>query len=69
MAEPTNVNGAITDPVPWANVKVLTDSPTMLLSVYIRRFLNLWVYLYAAASMATNEELESDASENLVDIL
>ncbi|MDE5119344.1 MAG: hypothetical protein O4965_03935 [Trichodesmium sp. St19_bin1] len=41
MAEPTNVNGAITDPVPWANVKVLTDSPTMLLSVYIRRFLNL----------------------------
>lgn len=30
MAEPTNVNGAITDLVAWANVKVLTDSPTML---------------------------------------
>ena len=32
MAEPTNVNGAITDDVTQANVKVLADSPAMALS-------------------------------------
>ena len=32
MAEPKNVNGAITDAVTQANVKVLADSPAMSLS-------------------------------------
>ena len=99
MAEPTNVNGAITDAVTQANVKVLADSPAMSLSnLYqtVSQSLSLSVQnavtmqqqsnivhqvtttqgvnlLYtvgtAATAMATEETLQSDTSENLVNML
>ena len=99
MAEPTNVNGAITDAVTQANVKVLADSPAMSLSnLYqtVSQSLSLSVQnavtmqqqsnivhqatttqgvnlLYtvgtAATVMATDETLQSDTSENLVNLL
>ena len=99
MAEPTNVNGAITDAVTQANVKVLADSPAMSLSnLYqtVSQSLSLSVQnavtmqqqsniihqatttqgvnlLYtvgtAAVTMATDETLQSDTSENLVNLL
>ena len=99
MAEPTNVNGAITDAVTQANVKVLADSPAMSLSnLYqtVSQSLSLSVQnavtmqqqsniihqatttqgvnlLYtvgtAATAMATDETLQSDTSENLVNML
>ena len=99
MAEPKNVNGAITDAVTQANVKVLADSPAMSLSnLYqtVSQSLSLSVQnavtmqqqsniihqatttqginlLYtvgtAATAMATEEALESDTSENLVNLL
>jgi hypothetical protein len=99
MAEPTNVNGAITDAVTQANVKVLADSPAMSLSnLYqtVSQSLSLSVQnavtmqqqsnivhqatttqgvnlLYtvgtAAVGMAASEALESDTSDNLVNML
>ena len=99
MAEPTNVNGAITDAVTQANVKVLADSPAMSLSnLYqtVSQSLSLSVQnavtlqqqtnilhqatttqgvnlLYtvgtAAVGMAASETLESDTSDNLVNML
>jgi hypothetical protein len=99
MAEPTNVNGAITDAVTQANVKVLADSPAMSLSnLYqtVSQSLSLSVQnavtmqqqsniihqatttqginlLYTvgttAVTMATDETLQSDTSENLVNLL
>ena len=99
MAEPKNVNGAITDAVTQANVKVLADSPAMSLSnLYqtVSQSLSLSVQnavtlqqqtnilhqatttqgvnlLYtvgtAAVGMAASETLESDTSDNLVNML
>ena len=99
MAEPKNVNGAITDAVTQANVKVLADSPAMSLSnLYqtVSQSLSLSVQnavtmqqqsnivhqatttqgvnlLYtvgtAAVGMAASEALESDTTDNLVNML
>ena len=96
---PDNVNGAITDAVTQANVKVLADSPALSLSnLYqtVSQSLSLSVQnavtmqqqsnivhqatttqginlLYtvgtAAVAMATDETLEADTSENLVNLL
>ena len=96
---PDNVNGAITDAVTQANVKVLADSPALSLSnLYqtVSQSLSLSVQnavtmqqqsnivhqatttqgvnlLYtlgtAAVAMATGETLESDTSDNIVNLL
>ena len=98
ISSPVHVNGAITDAVTQANVKVLADSPAMSLSnLYqtVSQSLSLSVQnavtmqqsnivhqatttqgvnlLYtvgtAAVGMAASETLESDTSDNLVNML
>ena len=59
MAEPKNVNGAITDAVTQANVKVLADSPAMSLS-------NLYQTVSQSSSLSVQNAVTMQQQSNII---